>query len=193
MVWQRLVAKSLEFHMKKLLVCLLVLLPLHALADPVEDKTRALFEATGTLSTYQSLIAQSRLRAREQARQAADQVIAQLNPSPDFQTKFAGAMDKYIDTLSNGVTAEQIVAVLQQYYASRFTEQELDGLIAFYQSELGKKSIVVGNDAYPYVTQHFKADMDALLASATRDYIKDLQSIAVACNCAKRPVVKKTP
>lgn len=179
--------------MKRLLLLLAILLPLHATASGTEEKTRKLFEVQGVLATYQGLLDQSRAQAQEDAKQVMNQMLAQLNPSREFQDRISLAADKYVKALLTDRTAEQIVEVLVQYYSTRFSEQELDGLIAFYASELGRKDAAVGKDSYQYLMQYYKADNDRIRISATNDFIKDLQLIAVQCNCAKKPTanVKK--
>jgi len=177
--------------MKFFSVLLLLVLPGMAFSSGVEDKTRKLFEIQGVFATYQSLIDQSRVQAKENAKKTLDQMLAQLNPSEEFRNRFYQAADKYIKSLLTDRTAEQIVEVLVQYYSTKFSEQELDGLIAFYGSDLGKKDVMVSRESYQYMMQYYKAENDRIRVSATNEFIKDLQLIEMQCNCAKKASAKK--
>ena len=177
--------------MKKYFLLFLMMLPHHSFADALEDKTRKLFEAQGVLANYQDMIEQSRARAKEDAKKALDQMLNQLNPSKEFKDRMNLAADKFIKALSTDRTAEQIVDVLVHFYAQKFTEQELDGLIAFYSSELGRKDALVSKDSSQYLIQYYKDENDRIRISATNDFIKDLQLITTQCNCTRKPSVKK--
>ena len=177
--------------MKFFTVLLLLILPGMAFSSEVEDKTRKLFEIQGVLTTYQNLIDQSRTQAKESANKALDQMLVQLNPSEEFRNRFYQAADKYIKALLTDRTAEQIVEVLVQYYSTKFSEQELDGLIAFYGSDLGKKDVAVSGESYQYMMQYYKAENERIRVAATNEFIKDLRLIEMQCNCAKKASAKK--
>lgn len=177
--------------MNRLIIFLILTLPIHAFANGVEEKTRKLFEVQGVLSYYQEWIDQSRTQEKEESKQVIDQMLAQFNPSKEFKDRFSKAGDKFIKALQTDRTAEQIIEVMIQYHASKFTEQELDGLIAFYSSDLGKKDVAVGKDANQFISQYYKAENDRIRTTATNDFVKDLQLIAMQCNCTKQPALKK--
>jgi hypothetical protein len=177
--------------MKKYFLLFLLLLSQHSFADVLEDKTRKLFEAQGVLANYQDMIEQGRARTKEDAKKVMDQMLSQLNPSKEFQDRMNLAADKYMKALMTDRTAEQIVDVLVHFYAQKFTEQELDRLIAFYSSELGRKDALVSKESYQHLIQHYKDENDRIRISATNEFIKDLQLIATQCNCTRKPSVAK--
>lgn len=177
--------------MKRLILLLIVLLPFDASANGAEAKTLKLFEVQGVLSFYQGVLDQSRSQAKEEARQIMDQMLARLNPSKDFQDKFLQAAEKYVNAVLTDRSAEQIVEVLIKYYSTKFAEEEIDRLIVFYSSELGKKDAAVSKDSYQYLMQYYKTENDRIRISATNDFVNDLQSLTAQCKCAKQPTPKK--
>ncbi|MEQ1775642.1 MAG: DUF2059 domain-containing protein [Burkholderiales bacterium] len=171
--------------MKYFLAFILALASMLAQADQIEDKARKLFQVQGIVSSYQSLIDQGRAQARLETKQMLDQILGQLNPSKEFQDRFAQAADKYLKTLLTDRTAQEIVDVLIKYYAPNFSAQELDKLIEFYGSALGKKEAAVSKSASEKLMNHYKSENERIRISATNVFIKDVQLIAQQCNCAK--------
>jgi hypothetical protein len=82
-------------------------------------------------------------------------------------------------------TAEDIVKVLVKYYAPNFTEAELDQLIEFYGSEVGKKDAEVSRVAMRKVAEHFKESNEQIRTAAVNEFVLNLQLIAKECNCRK--------
>ncbi len=176
--------------MKRFWLVIAILFPIHVIAGGAEEKTRKLFEVQGVLATYQGVIDQTRAQAQEEARQVMNQMLTQLNPSKEFQDLFSLAAERYMNALMTDRTAEQIVEVLVQYYSTKFSENELDGLLIFYGSDLGKKDAAVSKDSYQYLLQYYKAENERIRITATNDFVKDLQLIAAQCNCAKKSNAK---
>jgi len=170
-----------------------LLTTLAAQAGPLEDKTRKLFQVQGVVGNYQSLIDQSRAQAQEDTKQILNQMLSQLNPSKEFQVKIKQAADRYVKALLTDRTAEQIVEVLIKYYAPSFSEGELDKLIEFYGSALGRKDAAVSKAATEKLIKHYKSENEKIRISATDEFVKDLRSIAQQCNCPKpaNPSTKK--
>jgi|1185.fasta_scaffold71814_1 hypothetical protein len=165
---------------------LLLLASTIAHADRVEDKVRKLFEVQGLVASYQSLIDQARTQTQEQMKQIFDQTLSQLNASQEIQDRMKEAADKYMKAVLGDRTAEQIVEVLIKYYAPNFSEQELDKLIAFYSSAIGKKDTAVSKSATEKLMAHYQSENDRILTSATSEYIHELQLIAQQCSCPRR-------
>jgi hypothetical protein len=181
-----LTVKSLRVQTMKFLIgILLFLASTIAQADRVEDKVRKLFEVQDIVATYQSLIDETRSQAKEEMRQISDQVLNQLNANQEVRVRMTRAGDKYMKALLTDRTAEQIVEVLIKYYAPNFSEQEVDKLIAFYSSDIGKKEAAASKSASVKLMTHYKAENQRILTSATNEYVHDLQIIAQQCKCAK--------
>jgi hypothetical protein len=171
--------------MKFLIGILLLLASTIVQADRVEDKVRKLFEVQGIAATYQSLIDEARSQAKEQMKQISDQMLSQLNASQEVQARMTRAGNKFMTALLTDRTAEQIIEVLIKYYAPNFSEQEVDKLIAFYGSDIGKKELAASKSASEKLMTYYKAENLRILTSATNEYIHDLQLIAQQCKCAK--------
>ena len=83
-------------------------------------------------------------------------------------------------------SAEEIVDVWASYYGPHFTDEELDQLIEFYSSELGRKDVSVTKQAMVQFSEHFQREGQPILEKATQEYIEEMKILAKECNCRKK-------
>lgn len=111
--------------MKKILFTLLFLSVIHAAfsqASSKEQKVRELLEETGAVKISLQLV---------------QQIFG------GFRDRFKEVPQDVWDKLMAGAKMEEIVSLLIPIYAKYYTEEELDGLLQFYRSPLGKKTIAI--------------------------------------------------
>jgi hypothetical protein len=142
-------------------------------------------EAQGLTQIFDQQINNSRLQARQQIKQVMDQLMTQLKPTKEYEARFRSASEEFIKALETPWTAQDIVEQLSKTYGARFTDQEIDGLVAYYTSPLGKKDVLVTKEAIPELQKHFSALLTPIIERATKDYIQRLQLIAKECKCKK--------
>jgi len=66
-----------------------------------------------------------------------------------------------------------------------FTEAELDKLIGFYTSDLGKKEVAVTKQATAQFTEHFQKALQPIYENAIKEYIQELKLVAATANAAR--------
>ena len=172
--------------MKFVLLSLLTVCSAFAQAETKDEKVLRLFEIQGVVASYQTAIDEGKVRAQIETQQMLDQMMSQFNPSKEFQSRINRAAEKFTKTLLTDRTAEEIVKVVIEYYSPNFTEAELDKLIEFYGSEVGKKDNEISKVAMQKVAVHFKESNERVRVSAVNEFVKDLQLIAKECNCQKK-------
>jgi hypothetical protein len=177
---------SKDRAMKFALVSLLSFCSLLAHADTKEDKVRTLFEVQGVVASYQASIDEGRTQAKVDTQKILDQMLGQLNPGKEFQERINRAAEKFTRTLLTDRTAEDIVKVIVQYYSPNFTEAEIDKLIEFYSSPVGKKDAEISKDVMHKVADHFKESNEQIRTKAVNEFVRDLQLIAKECKCQKK-------
>jgi hypothetical protein len=78
-----------------------------------------------------------------------------IQQNPDLSKEIAGVLQSLIPEFDK--RKEEIVGILAQTYAQKFTEAELNDLLAFYNSPTGKKLISqggeIGRDSYAKVQE----------------------------------------
>ena len=169
----------------KVLILGVVLVCSSAYAADREDKIKTLMEAQGLLITIEQQLDLARVQNKEQAERFMDQVMSQLDPSPEFRSRFEDAFNKFIKAVEMPWGTDEIVEVWAKYYGEKFTDEELDQLIEFYSSKLGQKDAVASREALVQFNNHFVEVGKPIADKAAQEYIKDLQTIAKECKCKR--------
>lgn len=154
-------------------------------ADSKQEKIKTLMDAVGLTEMFEQQMEMGKQQSHKVAQQALDQIFSQLNPNEEFKERFSDAFNKYMSKVEAPWSAQEVVDVWASYYGPGFTENELDELIDFYTSPLGKKEVRVSREAMVSFSEHFQKAGEPIMQEATSEYIKDLKLIAKQCNCAK--------
>ena len=116
-------------------VLCLVLLPLAAVAAPASvasiERFLVLTEVEKNLEgaqQYSEQMMQESLREQNQRRML----------SPDVQNKMRDAMQKSAKAMRDEMSWANMKPLMVRIYVESFTQEEMDGLIAFYESPAGK-------------------------------------------------------
>ena len=171
--------------MRTMAVLVLYLASSLCFAGDRTEKVRVLMEAQGLVQVFQQQLDAGRVEQRREAKQVLDQMMAQLKPTKEFDARFRSAFEEYLKELQVPWTAQDIVDVWARYYGAAFTDHELDQLVAYYTSPLGKKDVMASQAAVPKFTRHFRELSQPLLERATKNFITRLQVIAKECGCKK--------
>lgn len=172
--------------MRILVIASLILVSASSFAADRTQKVRALMDALGLVSMFEQQLTFGRDQAKLQGQQILGQFMTTVKATPEFEGRFKGAFDNYLVALQNPHTAAEIVDVWAKYYGAHFSDQELDQLISFYTSPLGKKDVAASQKAMVDFSSHFVAENKGIVEKATAAYINELQLIAKECKCAKK-------
>ncbi len=171
--------------MRVITLCFLAFFSSACVAADRTDKVRVLMESQGLVQMLEQQIYAGRLEGRKQAEQVLDQFMVQLKPTKEFDSRFRAALEDFLKALEPPWKAQDIVDVWAKAYGALFSDQELDELVAYYTSSLGKKDVMATQAALPEVMNHFSALSKPLIERATKDYIQRLQLISKECKCKK--------
>ena len=116
-------------------VLCLLLSPLVALAAPASNESIERFlkitEAEKNLEAAQQY-------SEEMMQQAVREQNQRRMLSPDVQNKMRDAMQKSAQAMREEMSWANMKPLMVRIYADSFTQEELDGLIAFYESPAGR-------------------------------------------------------
>jgi hypothetical protein len=171
--------------MRIILLTVLMAVTLPSAATDQNAKIHTLMEAQGLLQMWEQQMATGKEQARQQAQQMVDKMLESLNPTPELNARFRTAFDEFMTALEPPWSAKDLVDVWAQKYGARFTDQEIDGLVAYYTSPLGKKDVAAAQAALPEFSKHFMELSTPILETATQTFIQRLQSAAKDCACQK--------
>jgi hypothetical protein len=173
--------------MKTLILSILLLTssPLSVSADTTA-KIEQLVKAQGYLEIWERQIEMGKIERKKQADKMLEQFMSQLSPSKKYTDRFNEASYKFLNTLLGNRTAKDMVATWVKHHAPKFTESELDQLLAFYTSDIGQKEVQANKITVIEFTKHFQKENETLMKNAVNDYIADLKLVAKECNCRKQ-------
>ncbi len=171
---------------KSILLIVIAVLSLKVNADTKTDKIKKLMEIQGQVQMWQETMDSGKKHSEKLASDAVAQLMTRLNPSPEFKQKFNNASQAYITKVQAPWSAAQIVDTWSGFYGPKFTETELDQLIAFYSSDLGIKEIAASRQAMVQFQQHYQKAGASIFEKATKEFIDELQLITRQCKCEKK-------
>jgi hypothetical protein len=161
-------------------------MPFSTYAETNTAKVKVLMEALGQLDMWNTQIESGKVQSEKLGQQALDQITSQLNPNEEFKKRFFDAYKNYMKKVVAPWSAQEIVDVWAKYYGPNFTEEELDKLIEFYTSDLGKKDVAATKLTMVQFTEHFQREIQPIFANATKEYIEELKIVASECKCSKK-------
>ena len=160
-------------------------MPISAIPDTSTEKIKTLMDALGLVDMFSQQIEFGRAQNEQIGRQALDQMLSQLNPSEEFRKRFSDATNNYINKLETPWSAEEIVDIWAGYYGPNFTDEELDQLIEFYTSEIGKKDVAISKQTMTKFSEHLQKVSQPIFEDAITEYIEELKIVARECDCRK--------
>lgn len=167
-------------------VILLATLPVLAPASEREAKIAALMEAQGSLEMWQQQLATARDQTARQVDDLTAQFTSEFELGEEQLAEFEAALREFMERLTTPWSAEAIVAKWAEFYGPHFTDEELDRLVAFYTSELGRKEVAASTAALAQFSQYFEQEGAALMEDATVAYMQRLKGITDRCACPRR-------
>lgn len=150
-----------------------------------EEKIAALMRAQGLNEMFESQFEAMRAEGLKQADQMVRQITGEFDLPEALEAKMRAATDKYVKALHATFTSEEIVAVWSKAYGSKFSEKEIDGLLKYYNSPLGKKDVAATKAAFPAFNGYLLNKTSASVERALADYTADLKALVDECVCKK--------
>jgi uncharacterized protein len=138
-------------------------------------KVKQLFE----LTSMQNRVDQIRVSALAQARSFAAQQFASTGVSAQQDNKGVAAFYDRLNALVAGnYNWTKLEPAYEQIYANLYTEDELDGILAFYKSPVGQAFLSKSPEATRQILQLSKQQFDTLtpqIQKLTQDYVAHLK------------------
>jgi len=143
------------------------------------------------LSGMTEIIEQARGKNKAMAAQYKAQMMEQISQGVKItdQTvwdKIEAEYQKFIEKLEPKWTVEDAVEEYTNLYGERMTEEEIDIVLNFSKSEVGKKSTKVSKEIAPIWYDYLAKDSEKQFGEATQDYINNLKTIIEDCKKKKQ-------
>jgi hypothetical protein len=162
--------------MKFLLLALMFAVSAHASAnEPVRQaKISQIVEAQGLLQMLQQQLDQAKIQASELGKDIYQKILAESGGKEN--SKIEQAFARYMERCSTIFTAEEFVEIWSRFYGSELSEAELDGILAYYQSPIGRKDVVASQAALLGFSQVVNAEGQRRINDAIGQLMSDLKA-----------------
>jgi hypothetical protein len=173
--------------MRKLAVILLMTFALSAhAADPERSaKVLKLLDVQGVQATFED-----QMRVREEYRKRSvqvmvDETLKRLKPNAVFRKKFNAAAMELFEALQPPWASQEVVDIWAGIYGSKYTEEELDLLLAFYSSPVAQKEVNAGRESLMEFSQYLQMQYRPVEQKAVQQYVARMQLLGKECRCKK--------
>ena len=165
-----------------------ILFSLQATAQVDEERNKKLtqlIEAQGLIALWQDQIEVSRKEARKQSDQMLKKLTANIIPDKISKAKFRASTEAFIKKINTPWVINDLVGVWIKYFGDALSNDELDKMIAYYNSDIGKKDVTSRRKAAMGFIMHMQREVGPLLNSSIQRYFREIQSTVRLCNCPK--------
>jgi hypothetical protein len=168
-----------------LIAFLLASIGVQAAEDTRGAKIYQLLEAQGIQATFDE---QMRLREEHSKRSVQimiDETVKRLKPNASFKKKFNQAAEELFASLQPPWTADEVTTIWANIYGNKFSDEELDQLVAFYTSPVARKETVAGRASLMEFSQYLANQYEPYQRRAIQQYAEKMQSLGKECRCKK--------
>ena len=171
-------------------IILLALISGTALADDAarNQKIAEIVKAQGVYQQFDDLIQQSKVSTGKFMDESYRKILNDLGvPSGRSNPKFDAAYKRFTDKVANLWTADDLLAVWTKHYGRNLSDGELDQILAYYRSPVGRKDVAAQQAALAGLSRALTSESQARLAPHIRALTDELKSIIAQEQAAKRP------
>lgn len=167
------------FKKRLLLVVLLALVGTGALADEAAKKRKIgeLVDALGYREMFSIKLRMEQEEGRKFGEQIYEEMTRDLSLEPALRARLEKADQSFTKKLSGMWSADKMAIVFGEIFGGHFTEPEIDALLAYYSSELGKKEVLASKQSLVEFTNRFQKDQEVAFAKAMEEYTSELKRI----------------
>ena len=165
--------------MKFLLLAIALVLSVHANADESarQAKIAKVLEAQGVLQMFQQQIESSKSQASDIGENIYRQILIENGIKKGQENpKIEQVLTQYTERCSTLFTAEELTGIWSRFYGNDLSEKELDKILAYYKSPVGKKDVAASQAALSGFMQVLSAERQTRINASIRQFISDLKA-----------------
>ena len=102
-----------------------------------------------------------------------------------FKKRFNEAAEDLFAALQPPWTPNEVTTIWASIYGSKFTDDELDQLLAFYTSPVAQKETVAGRASLAEFSQYLQMQYEPYERRAIQQYAGRMKSLGKECRCKK--------
>ena len=180
--------------MKYLLLAVALAFSGHVNANELarQEKIAKIIEAQGLQQMFQQQLDQSKAQATDLGKNLfrkmlSENGIADGRENPKLERIFI----QYIERCSSMFTAQEFVETWSRFYGNNLSEAELEKILAYYKSPVGKKDVAASQTAMVRFSQEMRSEGQKRLNDSIGILMADLKEAMVATDSAVKKDVKR--
>ncbi|MDR3055491.1 MAG: DUF2059 domain-containing protein [Zoogloeaceae bacterium] len=147
-----------------------------------QAKISEIVEAQGLLQTFQQQIDQAKLQAGDIGEDLYRTLLRESGMSDEQENpKLKQVLTQYLERCSKIFTAEELTEIWSRFYGSDLSEAELDEILAFYKSPIGKKDVAASQAALVSFSQILNTESQNRMDDAIGQLMADIKA-AIGCD-----------
>lgn len=150
-----------------------------------DSKIYQLLEAQGVQQTFDE---QMRLRddhSKKSVQIMVDETVKRLKPNGEFKKKFHEAATRLYADLQPPWSPNEVMTIWASIYGNKFSDDEIDQLLAFYTSPVAQKETIAGRASLVEFAQYLQVQYEPYERRAIQKYAEEMKSLGQACRCKK--------
>ena len=173
--------------MRGLILAALLLVTTSAFASSRVEKIQTLVNLWG----LQEIFDQQKVAVQAQLETAVSSNIGDSLKSfelnAEYQERIRKIISNYVEAVTkSGMSGDEYVSEFMNQFGPAFTDEELDQLIVFYSSPLGKKEVTASKSAVPKVVQTMVLKSTEKLQNSMQNFTRELQATLIECKCHRK-------
>ena len=160
-----------------------------ALADDAarNQKIAEIVKAQGVYQQFDDLIQQSKASTNKFLEESYARILDDLDvPNARNNPKFVAAFRRFSDKATNLWTADDLLAVWTRNYGRNLSDSELDQILAYYKSPLGRKDIAAQQSALVGLSRALTSETKERLEPHIKALTNELKGIIAQEQAAKK-------
>lgn len=148
-------------------------------ADEVtrKEKIANIIEAQGLMQMFQQQLDQSKASAGDLGKSIAKKLISESKLAEEqVNPKFEAIFSRYMERTATMFSAKEFVDTWTTFYGKNLLESELDQILAYYQSPVGKKDVLASQVAMVGFGQTMSTQMQERLNASIAQLMSDLRA-----------------
>ena len=150
-----------------------------------QAKIAKIIEAQGLLQMFQQQLDQSKVQARDLGKNLYRKMLSESGITDGQENpKLERVFTQYIERCSTMFTANEFVETWSRFYGNNLSEAELEKILAYYKSSVGKKDVAASQTAMVGFSQVMSAESQKRMNDSIGQLMADLKAAMEVANPA---------
>ncbi|MDR7306510.1 DUF2059 domain-containing protein [Rhodoferax saidenbachensis] len=150
-----------------------------AVADETtrREKIAKIVDAQGLTQMFQQQLDQGKASASDIGKSIVQKILAETGaPKGQTNSRLEQVFQRYMDECATMFSAKELVDTWSRFYGKDITESELDQILSYYQSPVGRKDVFASQTAMTEFSKTMNAQGQERLNASISQLMADLKT-----------------